>query len=94
MAEKMSLAVPAMDRIPVQKLVKRTFEVLVAMALTSAVVFLVLMGNTMLVGKGTSAQGFALWLAFIKRPDILTMMALTSLITVTFVAGGRAMERR
>ena len=83
MADKISLAIPGFNKVP--KALKRTFQIATAMALTSAIVLLVLMGNAMMIGKGTSAQGFNVWLAFIKRPDIFTVMALTSIVTVLFV---------
>ena len=83
MADKISMAIPGFNKMPTA--LKRTVQIVGAMALTSAIVLLVLMGSAMMIGKGTSVQGFNLWLAFIKRPDIFTIMALTSIVTVLFV---------
>ena len=65
------------------------------MALTAAVFLAVIVGNGLLVGRQASLQaGINLWLAFIKRPDILATMFLTALVTVLFVYWQRNQERR
>jgi hypothetical protein len=38
--------------------------------------------------------GINVWLAFIRRPDILTTMVLTAFVTVLFVYWQRERERR
>lgn len=94
MADKTMLAMPGGKPIAVPKALKRLVQMLLSMALTSLVVLVVLMVNSMMVGKGTTAHGFNLWLAFIRRPDIFTIMALTSIVTVSMVYWQRDQERR
>jgi hypothetical protein len=38
--------------------------------------------------------GINMWLAFVKRPDILSTMVLTAFVTVVFVYWQRNQERR
>jgi hypothetical protein len=67
----------------------------VAVALTAAVFLVVIVGNGLLVGRQTSLQaGVNVWLAFIKRPDILATMILTAFVTVLFVYWQRNQERK
>jgi len=82
-------------KLAVPRLLKRILQVAIAVALTAAVFLVVIVGNGLLVGRQASLQaGINLWLAFIKRPDILVTMVLTALITVLFVYWQRNQERR
>jgi len=55
----------------------------------------VIVGNGLLVGRQVSLQaGVNVWLAFIKRPDILATMVLTAFVTVIFVYWQRNQERK
>jgi hypothetical protein len=82
-------------RMSVPRLIKRTLQVAIAVALTASVFFVMIAGNGFLMGRGASFQaGIAAWLAFIKRPEILSTMVLTALVTVVFVYWQRNQERR
>ena len=82
-------------KLTVPRLLKRILQVAIAVALTAAVVLVVIVGNGLLLGRQASLQAsINLWLAFIKRPDILTTMILTAFVTVLFVYWQRNQERR
>jgi len=90
-----TLLVVSGKKLTVPRLLKRILQVAIAVALTAAVFLVVIVGNGLLVGRQTSLQaGINLWLAFIKRPDILATMILTALVTVLFVYWQRNQERR
>lgn len=94
MVETTSLVV-AGKKLSVPRLIKRVLQVAMAVALTAGVFLVVIVGNGFLVGRATSLQaGVNAWLAFIKRPDILTTMVLTAFVTVLFVYWQRNQERR
>jgi Ni,Fe-hydrogenase I cytochrome b subunit len=87
--------VVAGKKLPVPRLLKRLLQVAIAVALTAGVFFVMIVGNGFLVGRGSTLQaGYNVWLAFIRRPDILTTMVLTAFITVLFVYWQRNQERR
>jgi ABC-type sulfate transport system permease subunit len=86
--------VMAGSRFSVPRLVKRLVQAGLAVALTAAVFFLMIAGNGYLVGRTTFQAGFAAWLAFIRRPDILTTMVLTAIVTVILVYWQRDKERK
>ena len=82
-------------KLTVPRLLKRILQVAIAVALTAAVFLVVIVGNGLLLGRQASLQaGINLWLAFIKRPDILATMFLTALVTVLFIYWQRGQERR
>jgi Zn-dependent protease with chaperone function len=90
-----TVLVVAGKRLSIPRLIKRTLQVAIAVALTAAVFFVVIVGNGFLVGRATTLQaGVNTWLAFIKRPDILSTMVLTAFVTVLFVYWQRNQERR
>jgi len=94
MVERTTLVV-AGKRLAVPRLLKRLLQVAIAVALTAGVFFVVIAGNMFLVGRGGSFQaGYNAWLAFITRPDILTTMVLTAVVTVLFVYWQRNQEQR
>ena len=82
-------------KLTVPRILKRSLQIAVAVALTAAVFLVVIVGNGLLVGRQTSLQaGVNVWLAFIKRPDIYTTILLTAVVTVLFVYWQRNQERR
>jgi len=90
-----TILVVAGKKLPVPRFLKRVLQVAIAVALTAGVLFVVIVGNGFLVGRGTSFQaGYNAWLAFIRRPDILTTMVLTAFVTVLFVYWQRERERK
>lgn len=66
-------------------LLRKATDVAVAIALTAAVVFVIVVINSFLMTRGSSAYGFKLWMAYIARPDIFGTMALTALVTVAYL---------
>ena len=79
----------------VPRIVKRTFQVAVSIALTLLLVLFLQVGGSLLAGRASSVQAATTdWLAFIKRPDILTVVTLTALVTVLFVYWQRDQERK
>ena len=79
----------------VPRIVKRTFQVAVSTALTLLLVLFLQVGGSLLAGRASSVQAATTdWLAFIKRPDILTVVTLTALVTVLFVYRQRDQERK
>lgn len=66
-------------------IMRKGLDVVIAIALTAAAAFVVIISNSFLVGRGTSWHGFNIWYAFIVRPDILGTMILTALVTIAYV---------
>jgi hypothetical protein len=90
-----TILVVAGKGLSVPRIFKRLLQVTIAVGLTAGVFLVVIVGNGLVVGRQTSLQaGINLWLAFIKRPDILATMILTALITVVFVYWQRNQERK
>ena len=92
MTDKTTLVVPG-KKLSVPRIVKRLVQITAAVALTSLVVFLVMLGNGLLQARGTLLQSYQLWLGFMKRPDIQTVMVLTAVVSVLFVYWQRDRER-
>ena len=92
MSDKTILVVPG-KRLSVPRVFKRTLQIAIAVALTSVVALLILVGNNLLVPRGRLLQGWEVWLTFINRTDILATMVLTALVTVLFVYWQRDQER-
>jgi hypothetical protein len=87
--------VVAGNKMSVPRLLKRLLQIGAAVALTSGVLLLVIVGNGFLLGRGTTLQGgINAWLAFVKRTDILTTMVLTAVVTVFLVYWQRDKERK
>lgn len=78
----------------VTRLTKRAVQTLVATALTATASLVILMLNNVLTAKSGWQQGFDVWLAFIRRSDILGTMLLTAIVTIVFVYWQREHERR
>ena len=93
MGEKTVLVVPG-KKLSVPRPFKRTLQVLTAVALTAAVALVIVVSNAFLVAKGGSLSGLDIWLAFIKRTDILATMALTAFVTISFIYWQRNQERK
>ncbi len=86
--------VMAGTRTVVPRLLKRLVQMALAVALTAGLFFVVIAGNGYLTGRTTFQAGFQAWLAFIRRPDILTTMVATAVVTVLMVYWQREKERR
>ena len=95
MAEKTVLALPAGKKTSIPRSLKRLVQIALGVALSSTVFLAMIVGNGMLVGRGSSFRaGWNAWLAFIKRPDILGTMLITSIVTVLVIYWMRDRERR
>ena len=74
-------------------MMRKSLDVLIALALTAAVFFVIVVANSSLMVRGGTIQGVKLWYAFIGRPDILGTMILTALVTMAYIVwqqrGGR-----
>jgi hypothetical protein len=86
--------VMAGKKMSVPRLLKRLVQVALAVALTAGVFFVVIAGNGFLTGRTTFQAGYQAWLAFVRRPDILTTMVLTAIVTVLMVYWQRDRERK
>jgi hypothetical protein len=93
MTDKTTLVLPGQN-VMVPRLFKKVAQVAASLALTAAVVLVMFVGNSMLMGRGGTSKGIEIWLAYINRPDIQGTMLLTSIITVIFVYWHRDRERR
>jgi hypothetical protein len=93
MSDRTMLAVGA-NKLSVPRLVKRTLQVAIATGLTAAVLFVIVVTNGMLLGRGGATQGFGLWLTLIGRSDVLPMIALTSIVTTAYLAWERNRDKR
>ena len=93
MSDRTMLAVGS-NRLSVPRALKRVVQAATATALTAAVVFVVIVVNGLLLGRGSSVQGFYTWLAFIGRGDVLGITMLTAIVTTLYLAWERSREKR
>jgi hypothetical protein len=93
MVDKTALVLPG-KKLSVPRVIKRTLQISAAIGLTAAVALVVVTVSSLLLARGSVAQGLNIWLAFIKRSDILATMILTAVVTVAFVYWQRNHERR
>ncbi len=91
---KTTVLVLAGKKLRVPRFVKRALQVAVSVGLTLFVVLVIQVGDGLLSGKASVQAASASWLAFIRRPDILTVMTLTALVTVLFVYWQRDQEKK
>lgn len=90
-----TIVVIAGKKLTVPRILKRVFQIATSVGLTLFVVLVIQVGDAFLSGRATSLQAaMANWLAFIRRPDILMIMALTATVTVAFIYWHRDRERR
>lgn len=74
-------------------LTKKLTDVAIAVALTLAVILVIVVSNGMLTSRGGYLQGFYVWLAFVQRPDIIGTMALTALVTSAYLFWNQTTRR-
>ena len=65
-------------------LTKKLTDVAIAVGLTMAVVFVIVVTNSLLTSRGAYWIGVNLWFALVQRPDILGTMILTALVTTAY----------
>jgi hypothetical protein len=63
----------------------RVLDVVAAIALTAAIVLVIVGLNAFLTSRGGALSGFKIWYAFIGRPDIFGTMVLTALVSFGYV---------
>lgn len=93
MSDRTMLAVGA-NTLSVPRIVKRALQVAIATALTVAVLFLIVVANGLLLGRGGAMQGFGLWLTLVGRGDVLPMIVLTAIVSTGYLAWERSREKR
>lgn len=74
-------------------LTKKLTDVAIAIGLTMAVVFIILVTNSMLTSRGGYWVGINMWLSLIQRPDIVGTMILTALVTTAYAIWAQTNRR-
>lgn len=69
----------------VPRLAKRALQVVTALGLTALAALVIIMANSFLTARGGLASGLDVWLAFIRRPDIIGTMILTAMVTIGYL---------
>ncbi len=72
---------------------RKAVEVLTAVGLTAAVLFVIVVANAFLMSRVSYSAGFSLWYSFILRPDILGTMILTATVTFAYIWFGKGSSR-
>ncbi|MFN0219061.1 MAG: hypothetical protein ACKVP4_09635 [Hyphomicrobium sp.] len=73
----------------VPRVTKRLVEMAIGVGLTGGVALVILVLNNVLTGRGGWLNGFDVWMAFIRQPDILGTMLLTAFVTAMYIAWQR-----
>lgn len=63
-------------------LLKRLTEVAIILAVSAAIAFVIIASGNSLVAKTTLARSYAMWWAFITRPDIIVTTILAVIVTM------------
>ncbi|MEQ1717191.1 MAG: hypothetical protein ABL907_14615 [Hyphomicrobium sp.] len=84
MSDRTQLAI-GRNNLSVPRVTKRALEVVLATAVTGIVSLVILLLNNVLTARGGWLNGFEVWMAFIRRPDILGTIVLTAICTVGFL---------
>jgi membrane-anchored glycerophosphoryl diester phosphodiesterase (GDPDase) len=94
-AMEMTVLALAGKKLTIPRVVKRTLQIAISVALTSLVILAIHVSDGLLLARAGSFQAAtSTWLAFIQRPDILAAMTITAIVTVFFVYWQRDRERR
>jgi H+/gluconate symporter-like permease len=75
-------------------IVRSMLDVLIPVALTAAVAFVIVVSSHFLVAHGNGYQGITVWFSFIRRPDIIATIALTAVVTFGYQAWQRGRLRK
>lgn len=81
MSDRTQLAI-GRNMLSVPRMTKRAIEAALVTVATCAVSFVILVLNNVLTGRGGWVNGFEVWLAFVRRPDILGTIVLTAICSV------------
>jgi hypothetical protein len=93
MADPKTMLVMPGSKFQVSRLVKQAAQIVMGVTVAASIICMVMVVNGLLSGRGTTMQWVNVWLAFIKRGDILATMVLTATATVFFVYWQRDRER-
>lgn len=93
LTDKTVLVLPG-KKVSVPRVLKRSVQIALAVAITATLVLAVILGNGLFVAKGSAQAGLNIWLGFVKRPDILATMILTASVSVGLVYWQRKLEKR
>lgn len=88
MSDRTQLAI-GRNSISVPRITKRLVEAATATGLTAGIALAILVLNNVLTGRGGWLNGFDVWMSFIRQPDILGTMVLTSLVSSILLAWQR-----
>ena len=66
-------------------MMRKSLDVIIALALTAAAFFVIVVANAFLMSRGNYSHGFNLWYSFILRPDILGTIVLTAVVSNAYV---------
>ena len=90
-----TMLVAAGKKMSVPRILKRLLQMVLGVALSATVIFVMIVGGGFLSGQRvTFRTGYTQWLNFMLRPDILTVMVLTAVVTVLLVYWQRDKERK
>jgi type IV secretory pathway VirB2 component (pilin) len=90
-----TMLIAAGKKMSVPRILKRLLQMALGVALSAAVIFVMIVGGGFLNGQRiTLRAGYNQWLTFMLRPDILTVMVLTAAVTVLLVYWQRDKERK
>ena len=93
MADPKTMLVMPGKKFSVSRLVKQAAQTAAGVAFGALAIGIVMVVNGLLTGRGTPMALINVWMAFIKRGDILASMVLTAAATVLFVYWQRDKER-
>src|SRR5262245_543612 len=90
-----TMLIAAGKKMSVPRILKRLVQMALGVALSAAAIFVMIVGGGFLTGQRVTLQaGYNQWIAFMLRPDILTVMVLTAAVTVLLVYWQRDKERK
>jgi uncharacterized membrane protein len=93
MADPKTMLVMPGSKFQVSRIIKQLAQIGMGVAVAASIIGIVMVVNGLLSGRGTTMQWINVWMAFIKRGDILATMVLTAAATVLFVYWQRDRER-
>lgn len=73
---------------------KKLVDAAIAVALTLAVMLVIVVTSSFLTARGGYMHGVKLWLALVERPDIIGMAVLTALVTTAYFLWQGSQPRR
>lgn len=88
MSDRTQLAI-GRSTFSVPRLTKRLVETAIGAGLTGLVALIILVLNNVLTGRGGWFNGFDVWMAYIRQPDILGTMILCAFVTAMYIAWQR-----